>query len=243
MTPRLQLILLGGAVLALLVVAYFVQAPPAQPPAPDPVEAAAPVEPTAENVAPSFHSQLMTLRQRVAESPEDTTHLIRLARLQQDGHRLEEAAASYERLLELAPDHRQAHLDLALVYGELGRWDDARRVTEALLARDADDPAGLYNLGAIAANQGDYDQARTVWTRVQAQTRDAGLARRAASSLQQLDVLAARGGPTPSASAPPATSGNLAPVRQRMNGRGGQALPSGHPPVSGSSFQPVLARQ
>ena len=161
----------------------------------------------------------MTLQRRVEEAPEDTAALLALAHFRQDGHQLEEAADAYERLLALVPDHRQAHLDLALVYAEAGRLDDARRVTRALLARHPEDPAGRYNLGA-----------RRLWTEVAAQSRDAGLAAQARSSLAQLDALASGASPPPSsgpAPAPPAaSSGPSAP------------LPAGHPPLP--SFEPVL---
>lgn len=247
MTPRFQLLLLGGAILGLLVLAYALQDAPASGAVNTPVAAATPpVQPSSNNVDPSFHTQLMALQQQVEDAPDDTTHLARLARMQQDGHRMEEAAASYERLIALAPDHRQAHLDLALVYGELGRWDDARRVTRALLAQDGEDPSGLYNLGAIAANTGDYDEARSVWLRVQAQARDAEMAQRATSSLQQLDALATQSAPAPTTAPAQAPSGGLAPVRERMNGEtpaASQPMPAGHPPVAGRPLQPILAGQ
>jgi tetratricopeptide (TPR) repeat protein len=232
LTPRVQFALLGAALLALVaLVVVRGGGPPAAGDAPRLTSAAdTAVTPSAENVDPAFHARLMTLRQRVEESPADTTALLELAHFQQDGHQLEDAAATYERLLALVPDHRQAHLDLALVYAQSGRMDDARRVTEDLLARRPDDPAGLYNLGAIHANAGAYDEARRAWTRVVEQNRDATLAAQARSSLAQLDALAARGTPAPAA-APAGTAASPAPSPG--------ALPAGHPPLP--SLEPILA--
>ncbi|HLT48760.1 MAG TPA: tetratricopeptide repeat protein [Rubricoccaceae bacterium] len=231
LSPRLQFALLGGS-LVLLVAFVLMQGGPAAP-AEQPrltSEGAAPA-PSADNVAPAFHTRLMALKQRVEEAPADTAALLELARLQQDAHQLEDAAASYEQLLEVAPDHRQARLDLALVYAEAGRPDDALRVTEALLDRYPDDPAGLYNLGALHANAGRYDEARGPWGRVAAQTQDAALAEQARTSLAQLDALAS-GAASPAGPAPGA-----APTPAAAPG----TVPPGHPPLP--AFEPILVER
>ena len=231
LSPRLQFALLGGGLLVLVALVLVRSGGPAAPVAPPRLtsEAAAPA-PSAENVSPTFHTQLMALRRQVEEAPGDTTALLALARLQQDAHQLEDAAAAYERVLDVAPGHRQAHLDLALVYAEAGRADDARRVTEALLARHPDDPAGLYNLGALHANAGRYDEARRYWDRVAAQTQDAALAAQARTSLAQLDALASGAAPPPSGGAPAAPAAS-SPA----------ATPAGHPPLP--AFEPVLVER
>lgn len=243
-SPRVQFALLLTGIAVLVIVAYGQAQPESSAVAPGP---AAPVEqavadPSASNVDPSFHAQLMALRQEVDAAPTDTTVLLRLARLEQDAHQFAEAAATYERVLTLAPDHRQAYLDLALSYGQVGQWAEARSATERLLARYPDDPAALYNLGAIHANQGETDDARRIWTRVQQQTQDAAMAERATASLARLNAMVASG-------SSPAEAPDLAPVRQPMSGTAppiqpGTPLPPSHPPMEASrEFQPILADQ
>lgn len=153
------------------------------------------VEPSAENVDPSFHARVMSLEQEVEAAPTDTSLLLELAHLRQDAHQMVEAAEAYERLLEVAPDHYQARLDLALCYAELGRWNDALLTTEAVLVAKPNDPAALYNIGAIHANQENFEDARVAWERVAAQTEDADLAMRARQSLSQLSGEVQRPGP------------------------------------------------
>src|SRR5690606_30006753 len=80
--------------------------------------------------------------------------------------------------------------DLANVYAGLARWEDARDVSERMLERFPDDPSAMYNLGAIAANQGDLDEARRWWTPVR-DGADGALAAQAEASLAQLDGIAA----------------------------------------------------
>lgn len=154
------------------------------------VEAAVVVpEPSADNVDPGFHARLMTLRARLATPPDDAAALLEAARLEQDAHQLEQAAEHYERYLALDPSEHQAWLDLANVYAGLARWEDARDVSERMLRHFPDDPSALYNLAAIAANQGDADTARRHWAAVRDGT-DERLAAQAETSLARLDGMA-----------------------------------------------------
>ena len=245
-SPRVQLLALVVG-LTTLVVIFFLRSegtPPSAAPLPATPVVASDAAPSSANVDPTFHTQLMALRQQVDAAPSDTTLLLQLARLEQDAHQFAEAATTYERVLALAPDHRQAYLDLALSYGQLGLWNEARIATERLLARDPDDPSALYNLGAIHANQGEAEDARRLWTRVQQQSRDAQLAQQATASLTRLNALVAEG----IAPATPAPTPGLAPVRQPMSGTAppippGAPLPSDHPPINTPGFQPILAGQ
>jgi len=125
--------------------------------------------PDGDNIAPSFHVEMEALKKRLAETPRDTTALIRLARLKQDGHQIEEAVTLYRRYLDLHPAGRQAWLDLTRCYGELERWPEALVATQSLLRQYPDDPSALYNLGAIYANTGRSGEARTTWERVAGQ--------------------------------------------------------------------------
>jgi predicted Zn-dependent protease len=162
---------------------------PAPPTNPKPAHAETAVEafqPDRNNVDPSTHSQIETLRLRLAESPDDTTHLLQFARLLQDAHQPEEAARHYRHYLALRPNNRQAWLDLTQTYGERGRWDDALEAVDAMLARYPDDPSGLYNRGAILANTSRFEDARAVWTKVAGQIDDPGVAAMARQSLNKL---------------------------------------------------------
>ncbi len=170
--------------------------------------------PSAENVDPVVHARLMTLRREVDEAPADTSLLLELARMEHDAHQFEAAVATYERLIAAAPAHRQAYLDVAQTLVSLGRWEDAAGAMQRLLDRYPEDPSGLYNLGAILANQGDYAAARPLWTRVAAQTTDADLARQAATSLTELERLASSGAPAPAAAPalPPGAAAGALPA-------------------------------
>ncbi len=142
--------------------------------------------PDKTNVNPSTHSQLETLRMRLVEAPDDTTHLIRFGRLLHDAHQPEEAARTYKHYLALHPANRQVWLDLTQCYGELQQWDEALKTVDALLGRYPGDPAGRYNKGAILANMNRFDEARTIWSEVADQIDDPDVALMARQSLNKL---------------------------------------------------------
>lgn len=145
--------------------------------------------PSGDNLAPGFHVEMEAIRQRLDAAPQDTSLLLRMAHLKHDGHQLEEAVAYYERYVDLRPDGRAPWLDLARCLGELGRWDEALTATETLLERFPGDPAGLYNQGAIFANLGRLDEARTVWQDVSKQDANPEMQALAADALDRLDAM------------------------------------------------------
>lgn len=120
-------------------------------------------QPDADNVTPGYLEQVARLESYLADNPEDTTHLLRLARIYHDGHQPVSAAVYYERLLDVNPDNRQVWLDLANCYAESMQWEKALGTTRAMLDRFPDDGEALYNLGAVYANLGKGEQAADVW--------------------------------------------------------------------------------
>lgn len=123
----------------------------------------APESPDGNNVSNQFSEQLSEFEQYLAENPEDTTHLLRIARLLQDGHRPSEAAGYYERLLKLNPGDRQSWLDLSNCFAAFGNWEKAEAATYDMLDEFPGDEEARYNLGAIYANTGKEKQAREIW--------------------------------------------------------------------------------
>lgn len=143
--------------------------------------------PNAENVSSQYHAQVEALKQRLQTVPNDTTHLIRLAQLYQDGHQQDKAILQYEHYLKLHPRNHQAWLDLATCYGNQNEWQHALSTTERLLKTYPDDAFGLYNLGAIHANMGQFKAAREIWTRLTRLENNPHIVAMAKQSLEKLD--------------------------------------------------------
>jgi cytochrome c-type biogenesis protein CcmH len=115
-------------------------------------------------VQSSFHENVEALREEVRANPDDAGRVLSLAHLLHDGHQSAEAVEYYEAAIEIDPSGGQAYYDLALAYADQGSWQDAARVLRRRLAIAPDDPMALYDLGAVLANLGDRDGARTLWT-------------------------------------------------------------------------------
>ncbi len=142
--------------------------------------------PNKDNVSHAFRVRMARLTNRLDAAPDDTTALLEMATLLQDAHRPDSAAVLYERYVRLHPANRQAWLDLANNYAEVGRWDRAEEATRRLLEHYPEDPAAMFNLGAIAANRGDVTAASKWWTRVR-QASDPTLSAMADEALVRID--------------------------------------------------------
>lgn len=143
-------------------------------------------QPSADNVDQSFMAQVHELEQYLQEHPADTTHLVRIARLYQDGHKPGKAIAYYKRYLDINSQSEQIWLDLASCYGATGDWKGAEEATQQLLDFSPDNVSALYNLGAILANTGRPQQAADQWHRVLKLDTDPEVTKLARQSLKRL---------------------------------------------------------
>jgi len=146
----------------------------------------APDNPGANNVSDQYKNQVQQLKSYLTDNPDDTTHLLRLARLYQDGHNPELATVYYERLVKLKPKDHQSWLDLTNCYATSGDWIKAKKTTLALLDNFPGDEEGTYNLGAIQANTGNVDEAKQLWMQL-TKSKKSKIAQLATKSLQQLE--------------------------------------------------------
>lgn len=145
--------------------------------------------PNAGNVSSQFQAELDALDEWLKEAPDDTTHILRLAILYQDGHQPKKAIPLYEHYLKLHPNNHQAWLDLTSCYGNASEWNKALNTCKRFLTHFPDDPFGLYNIGAIYANMGLTKAARSAWARIITLNTNAHVAAMATRSLHRLDSL------------------------------------------------------
>lgn len=143
--------------------------------------------PSAQNVAHNIRVEIQTLAQYVASHPEDTTHVLRLARLYQDSHEPKKAAPLYERYVRANKKSGiQPWLDLTNCYGETNEWTEALDVTKRMLKRFPGNPSTLYNQGAIYANMGKFKEAKQSWNKVLKSDAPAKIIHLARQSLKKL---------------------------------------------------------
>jgi len=147
------------------------------------------IVPGRDNVSHEFRAEVSALRQRLSESPEDTLALVRLGNLLQMAHRPAEAIPLLERYTAINRGNREAWFQLATSYGTLNQWDKAMEVMTTMLVTWPDDAQVMYNVGAIHANQGEYEQARQWWERVRVQRKDPAVTEAATTALRRLPPL------------------------------------------------------
>jgi len=192
--PRLVHVLSATAFAAVSAVTFVrLSEPPSaaesQPPSGDTlggVAAMSATNPGKGNVSEHFRSELAALKQQLAATPDDLTVLERLAVMHRSAHQPEQAAAYYERYLAIEPANRQMRIDLAQCYAAVQRWDAALEVSLSLLEINPEDPVAMYNVGAIQANRGDFNEARKWWEKVRRQQIDEQLAAKARESLASI---------------------------------------------------------
>jgi tetratricopeptide (TPR) repeat protein len=72
---------------------------------------------------------------------------------------LPEAVESYRRVLSLAPDWVEAHINLGVALYQMGRADEAGKEFLAAVRLDPDNGISRYNLGCVLEEQGQIDEA------------------------------------------------------------------------------------
>jgi Flp pilus assembly protein TadD len=137
-------------------------------------------------VAAAFEQRVAALETRLGASPDDRATLLELARLLQDGHRVQEAVQLYRRVIELDPSEAQPYYDLASAHADLGDWAAARAILQERLSLAPGDAVAMYDLGAVEANAGDASAAVLWWQRARESTSDPELKARADAAISQL---------------------------------------------------------
>jgi len=72
---------------------------------------------------------------------------------------LPQAIENYLRVVELAPDWIEAHINLGVAYYQMGQLSDARAAFAAAVALDPLNGISRYNLGCTLEEMGEYDGA------------------------------------------------------------------------------------
>jgi tetratricopeptide (TPR) repeat protein len=147
--------------------------------------------PSKENASTSVKETIGHLREVVSQNPNDATALLELATLLQNAHAPGEAVTFYERGLRIDSLNIDARIDYALCLFELGRPSDALAQSREVVRFDPGNPKGLYNLGAIHANEGRRDSAEVYWNRLVKLHPDHEMAKQARESLGRLHEISA----------------------------------------------------
>lgn len=166
-------LLLGGVSLFLWKIASHSQAPAASRPAP-------PV------VADNPDHELKELEVDLQKKPGHPPVLIRMAQLERDQGKLDDALKHLREAVQSEPSNQDAHLELGRVLYERNDVGGSIAETEKVLSLNPKQIDALYNLGAIYANLGNPQRARSYWSRAVAIDPAADSGRKAQEGLRKL---------------------------------------------------------
>jgi len=126
------------------------------------------------------------LEEELKKKPGHPPILLRLAELERDAGRPAGAVPYLRQILDQDSKNEDARLELGRVLYDAGDVEGALRETKQLLVDHPNQVDGLYNLGAIYANQNRLDLAREYWSKAVATAPASDSGGRAKDSLAKL---------------------------------------------------------
>jgi cytochrome c-type biogenesis protein CcmH/NrfG len=149
-------------------------------------EAARAPVPRGQTVLESPDHELKALAMQLRKKPGHTPVLMRMAQLERESGKLNDAAGHLREAVKSEPSNLDARVELGRVLYEGGDVDGAIAETEKVLASNPGQVDALYNLGAIHANLGDSRQARAYWAKAVEADSAADSGRKAREALAKL---------------------------------------------------------
>jgi tetratricopeptide (TPR) repeat protein len=126
------------------------------------------------------------LEEELKKKPGHPPILLRLAELERDAGRPAGAVPYLRQILEQDSKNEDARLELGRALYDTGDVEGSLKETQQLLADHPNQVDGLYNLGAIYANQNRLDMAREYWSKAVAAAPTSDSGARARESLAKL---------------------------------------------------------
>jgi len=122
--------------------------------------------PSKENVSESYKQKLSELKSAVEANPEDTLALREYADFLTASHKMDEAITYYEKILKVNSRRTDIYFSLALILFNKKEFVKCEEANNKVLSYDPTNQMALYNIGAIAATQGDVAKAKDLWNQV-----------------------------------------------------------------------------
>ena len=109
--------------------------------------------------------ELKELAVQLQKKPGHTPVLLRMAQLERDKGALDDAAGHLREAIQSEPSSQDAHLELGRILYEQKDVNGALAETEKVLVLNPKQVDALYNMGAIYANLGNGERARSYWSK------------------------------------------------------------------------------
>lgn len=142
--------------------------------------------PDKNNVSPQFYQELEVLRKDVEKNPKDTLKLRQYADYLTAAHQFDGAIPAYEDILSVNPKRTDIYFALTFIYFNKKDFVKAEEMSSKVLSYDKNNLQAQYNLGAIAATNGDNQKAKDIWTKLSEQHPETKEGQMSKSSLERL---------------------------------------------------------
>lgn len=116
-------------------------------------------------VADNPDHELKELAVQLEKKPGHIPVLIRMAQIERDKGQLDDAAGHLREAVKNEPSNQDAHLELGRLLYERNDVAGSIAETEKVLSLNPKQVDALYNLGAIYANLGNSQRARSYWSK------------------------------------------------------------------------------
>ena len=118
------------------------------------------------NVSSEIKHRLEMLKKAVEENPKDTLKMKEYADFLASAHHPDEAIKYYYNILNINPRRSDILFSLAYIYYNKKNYEKAEEVISKILLYEPDNTQAIYNLGAIAASNGDKQKAKAQWEKL-----------------------------------------------------------------------------
>jgi tetratricopeptide (TPR) repeat protein len=139
-----------------------------------------------QTAPPNPAHERAALEEQLKKNPDHAPILLRLAELEREAGNIAGAIPYLRQVLDKDPKNLDARLELGRALYETNDIAGALKETQRLLADHHGQVDGLYNLGAIYANQNKPDLARQYWMQAVKQDPQSDSGKRAKDGLAKL---------------------------------------------------------
>ncbi|MCL5021498.1 MAG: tetratricopeptide repeat protein [Bacteroidetes bacterium] len=135
--------------------------------------------------SPEVLQEIDRLREVVSKQPDDLGSLLRLSNMLQDNGFYDQAAIYYKRYLNDVPKNVDARVDYGVTLFEGGHTVEAITQIKDALKIDPKHQIGLFNLGIIYLNSGEFNKADSAFKRCVEVNPNSEIGKKAKQTLEQ----------------------------------------------------------
>lgn len=143
--------------------------------------------PSKSNVRGDFLAELESAKAELEKNQNDTLAMKNYAMMLGMSHQTEQSIKLYEKILSIDPNRIDILLAEGFAFYNDQNYKMAEVVTKKIIALDDSNLEAKYNLGIMAALQGDNNKAKKIWEKIASKYPNEKVGKLATDALVQLD--------------------------------------------------------